>query len=545
MKHAWLGLKALLALICLPTVFATAAGPDASIGEGIFRNGVHASGGALRGERDAGVRVEGLAAACMTCHRRSGLGTSEGRIVVPPIIGKYLFRSHSTNVQDMTLPHVAGYRSTREPYTDATLARAIRDGVGPNGRTLNYLMPRYPLDDAAMASLTAYLKALNSTPVPGVTDELLHFATIITPDAPPVQRKAMLQVMERFFADKNEFIRGGRRPMQASREIEYRVSRRWQLHVWELNGPPEDWERQLQAHLAAEPVFAVISGLGGRTWAPVHRFCEKAALPCLMPNVELPVVAEGDFYPVYFSRGVLLEADLMAARIAEQREALSLRRLVQVHREGDVGETVADALEATAKAAGLQVERRRLKASAGNGRADVAAAVKGLGSGDVLALWLRPADLAALPSRLPAQSVTLVSGAMGAMEAAPLPAAWRSAVRMTYAADLPSLRKVRMNFPLSWFKIKQIPVVDERIQTDTYVACGILAETLTEMLDSFVREYLVERVEVMLSHRLVNGYYPRLSLAPGQRFASKGGYLVRFTSSEGPAIEGDGEWTVP
>jgi cytochrome c553 len=545
MKHAWLGLKALLALICLPTTFATAAGPDASIGEGIFRNGVLASGVALRGERDAGVRVEGLAAACMTCHRRSGLGTSEGRIVVPPIIGKYLFRSHSTNVQDMTLPHVAGYRSTREPYTDATLARAIRDGVGPNGRTLNYLMPRYPLDDAAMASLTAYLKALNSTPVPGVTDELLQFATIITPDAPPVQRKAMLQVMERFFSDKNEFIRGGRRPMQASREIEYRVSRRWQLHVWELNGPPEDWERQLQAHLAAEPVFAVISGLGGRTWAPVHRFCEKAALPCLMPNVELPVVAEGDFYPVYFSRGVLLEADLMAARIAEQREALSLRRLVQVHREGDVGETAADALEATAKAAGLQVERRRLKASAGNGRADVAAAVKDLGPGDVLALWLRPADLAALPGQLPAQSVTLVSGAMGAMEAAPLPAAWRSAARMTYAADLPSQRKVRMNFPLAWFKIKQIPVVDERVQTDTYVACGILAETLTEMLDSFVREYLVERVEVMLGHRQVNGYYPRLSLAPGQRFASKGGYLVRFTSSEGPAIEGDGEWTVP
>jgi hypothetical protein len=102
-----------------------------------------------------------------------------------------------------------------------------------------------------------------------------------------------------------------------------------------------------------------------------------------------------------------------------------------------------------------------------------------------------------------------------------------------------------MNFPLVWFKIKQIPVVAERVQTDTYVACGILAETLNEMLDSFVRDYLVERVEVMLGHRMVNGYYPRLSLAPGQRFASKGGYIVRFADGDGTALLADGDWTTP
>jgi hypothetical protein len=87
--------------------------------------------------------------------------------------------------------------------------------------------------------------------------------------------------------------------------------------------------------------------------------------------------------------------------------------------------------------------------------------------------------------------------------------------------------------------------VAERVQTDTYVACGILAETLNEMLDSFVRDYLVERVEVMLGHRMVNGYYPRLSLAPGQRFASKGAYLVRFADQAGTTLVADGDWTVP
>jgi hypothetical protein len=116
---------------------------------------------------------------------------------------------------------------------------------------------------------------------------------------------------------------------------------------------------------------------------------------------------------------------------------------------------------------------------------------------------------------------------------------------MSYPFDLPQARLVRMNFPLNWFKIKHIPLVSERLQTDTYVACGILAETLTDMLDSFVPDYLVERIEVMLDHRMVNGYYPRLSLAPGQRFASKGGYIVRFASTSGTELVADGDWATP
>jgi hypothetical protein len=523
---------------------ACAFAADAAAGVAIYRQGVLPSGGALRGERESGVSVEGIGAACINCHRGSGLGTTEGRIVVPPIVGKYLFRTHSTNVQDMTLPHVAGYRTTREPYTEATLARAIRDGIGPNGRTLNYLMPRYQLDAPAMAALIQHLKELSSGPVPGVTDDVLHFATIITPDANPVDRAGMLDVMERFFVDKNAFIRGGIRPMQATREIEYRVSRRWQLHVWQLTGPPEQWDQQLRAHLAAEPVFAVISGLGGRTWAPVHRFCEAARLPCLLPNVSLPVVAERDFYPVYFSRGVLLEADLAAARINEQRETLALKRVVQVFRGGDIGEDAASAMRSQLSASGLKVESLRLPADAGI-RQELTAALKGLGREDVLMLWLRSDDLAALPEHAAGARVVIVSGLMGGMENAALPAAWRSVSLMTYPADLPALRKIRMNFPLAWFKIRQVPVVAERVQTDTYVACGILAETLTEMLDSFVRDYLVERVEAMLSHRQLNGYYPRLSLAPGQRFGSKGGYVVRFNGPKGTAIGPEGEWTTP
>ena len=178
--------------------------------------------------------VEGPGAACATCHRRSGLGSWEGQTVIPPIIGRYLFRPGARNVEDLDLPHVQGYVPHRDPYTDATLARAIREGRDQQGRTLSYLMPRYQLDDATMASLIAYLKGLTSGPVPGVTRDTLHFATIITPDADPIARQGMLDVLQQFFADKNAGYRGDSPPMQSTRGVMYRVNRKWQLHVWEL-----------------------------------------------------------------------------------------------------------------------------------------------------------------------------------------------------------------------------------------------------------------------------------------------------------------------
>jgi hypothetical protein len=100
-----------------------------------------------------------------------------------------------------------------------------------------------------------------------------------------------------------------------------------------------------------------------------------------------------------------------------------------------------------------------------------------------------------------------------------------------------------MKLPEGWFKIKRVALVDPRVQVQTYVALQILSETVGEMQVSFVPEYLIERLEVMLSHRLFNGIYPRLSLGAGQRFASKGGYLAHFDASR--KLIPEGEWRVP
>src|ERR1700687_4895099 len=294
---------------------ATAVPAD-SVGRSISLRGVLGSGAPLEGTREAGVVTTGVDAACVNCHQRSGLGSVEGSVSIPPVTGEYLFHSRAQNASEPSLPYVESLHGNRDPYTDATLARAIREGLDSLGRPLSYLMPRYALSDEDMAALIDLLKRLSVRRVPGVTDTVLHFATIITPDADPLKRRGMLDVLEQYFVQKNLFPLKPSPRMWTSAKTQYSKSmymanRHWQLHVWELTGPAASWRAQLDKHLAAEPAYAVLSGLAGSNWAPVHEFCEQNAIPCLFPNVEVTVIAERDFYSLYFSKGVLLEAQLI------------------------------------------------------------------------------------------------------------------------------------------------------------------------------------------------------------------------------------------
>lgn len=529
-----------LLLIGLCGLGAARAAPGG--GEALYRHGVLPSGQPVQATRSAGGSLEGSNAACANCHRRSGLGSSEGLITIPPIAGPYLFIARGKSLEQQGVPFVDTERVNHEAYTEETLARAIRDGVGSNGKPLNYLMPRYRIDDATMTELIDYLKGLKAEPAPGVSAAELHFATIITPDADPVKRRAMLAVMNQYFLDKNNAAARTKAPtLYSSHTTMFRVERRWQLHVWELHGAPATWEKQMQARLAAQPVLAVISGLGGSNWAPVHRFCEDEGLPCLFPNVEAPAGGDADFYTVYFSRGVLLEAQLIAGQLAG--DGVAPRRIVQVFRAGDVGAAAARALQAAHARPGLQVENRALKAH--GSPHELAAALGEVGPEDALVLWLRPEDLRALGNAAPGTSNVWVSGELGGLEQAPLPPQWRRVARLAYPVDLPGKRVVRVDYALSWLRLRKIPLLAQKVQVDTYLACGLVAETLSHMVDAFVRDYLIERIEMALDHRVLTGYYPHLSLAPGQRFASKGGYLVRFAEPTGAKVVPLGDWITP
>jgi hypothetical protein len=524
------------------------------IGEAIYLRGVLPTGAALHAAREDGLQgAKGSDAACVNCHQHSGLGSTHQSTGVrtgaafnqiPPIAGRYLFERYAGH-EAANLPFVDGLRSNRSPYTFATLARALREGVDSDGRKLSNLMPRFAIGDDDLSSLIAYLNTLYPARVAGVSPGVLHFATIITPDVEPERRKAMLEVMEKFFAERNTRQMVPSAPMRASGHTQYSrsmfmVHRQWELHVWDLSGPPSTWGEQLDQHFAHEPVLAVVSGLG-RNWTPVQAFCERQHLACLFPNVEVPVDSPGDFYELYLSRGVLLEAGLIGAGLTESLPAAPVKIVHQIYRAGDSGEAGAKALALALRNRGIEVRESVL----GQANMDTADAVRAASGADALVLWLRPADLAALGDVRAAPPLVYLSGQLGGLEHSPLPSAWRARTHMTYPYDLPEKRVVRVDYPLGWFRIRGIKVVDEQMQADTYLACGLVSEAANEMVDAFYGPYLVEVLQAMVEHRIVTGYYPRLSLAENQHFASKGGYLVHFADSEGGKLLPDREWLTP
>jgi hypothetical protein len=543
LNAGWRRLLATVLLLTAPCLAAIAADAELARGEAIYRQGVLGSGQVLEGRRDAGLPLQAAAAACVNCHRRSGLGARQGRIVVPPVAARYLFHPRQGAGNDRDLPFVETMRADREPYTDATLGRAIREGIDSQGRTLGYLMPRFAISDTDLAALIAYLKKLNPVRARAASTTEIHFATIVTPDADPARRAGVLAVLEQFFADKNAVQRAPSPELHSSDKTAFakmmlKIRPRWELHVWQLEGPAATWGRQLDKFLAAQPVFAVVSGVGGPNWAPVHDFCERSALPCLFPNIDAPPAeADHDFYSLYFSRGVLLEAELIAAAIAGGASPPTAVR--QVYRSGDVGAAAAGVLAAALARQGIAVSDAPVPA-VGAGLTEALASVR---PEEAVVLWLRPSDLAALSGEPP--PTVYSSGLMGGLERSPLPSAWRTNAHMAYPVDLPDRRRVRVDYAMGWFNLRHIPVVATQAQADTYLACGLVSETLSRMVDTFVRDYLVERVEDMLEHRLLTGYYPRLSLGQGQRFASKGGYMVRFAEATGVKVVAEDDWRVP
>ena len=134
----------------------------------IYEAGQLGSGKPLRANRgEDGIAATGRAAACINCHQKSGFGLFEAGNLVPPVTGPSLFANPEPRAQlprrAKGIEHEEFAFLTRPPYDALSLAKALREGLSPSGYRLQYLMPRYALNDTDMAALIAYLRQLSLT----------------------------------------------------------------------------------------------------------------------------------------------------------------------------------------------------------------------------------------------------------------------------------------------------------------------------------------------------------------------------------------------
>lgn len=532
---------------------------DREAGARLYHRGVLASGAEVSSTTVGEVVLQGAAAACATCHRPSGYGDTEGAFYVPPIAGPALFELGSPTrgenfrrlyQDDRAATAYARMRDprVRPPYDLERFGRALRSGIDPASRALDPLMPRYALEDADLRNLAAYLRTLGAEPDPGVDDEEIHFATIFTPGVSEADRVDVLAVFDAYVRRKNTDVEGllarpGHSPWHRD---DFAVGyRRWVLHVWTLEGSADSWAAQLDSYADARPVFAVLGGLGG-SWGPIHDFCERRSLPCLFPTTDLPGARPDDAgggAVRYLTTGIAGEAAALGRWLAARDD---VETVVQVHRDDPAGRAAARALReawapgrlhevSTSVAEPLDPGRWR---SAVEDPARVA-----------WIFWLDREDIATIdPKSLPAAGMLFVSGTRVGIDLPTPLAEVRDRVVLTYPFVIPGGEPPRIYRVRAWLRSRGVRISAdrpgaERRALDTYFVLSVVDHALAHMIDRFSRAYLIERVEHETENALNPGVYPRLSLGPGQRFASKGCALVR--------VEADGtlapasEWIVP
>lgn len=563
--------------------FAAAAAPDVdsaalqAAGLRLYRDGRLPDGGRLQG---LGAGSATVATACAGCHRDSGMGGGEGNQRVVPITATDLFQAPASLERPAAgdrLPRARpgatvqpGRRLSRPGYDLATLARALRTGVDAGGRTLDALMPRYPdLDDAAVQALAAHLATLRSDTAPGWTPAgtrsgpdtepsqgELHLATIVTPDAEPQRVRALLETLQAWQAQHQS----------------PRVRLRPVLQVWLLEGESATWPAQLAARQSAQPVFAVLSGAAGPSaedWRGVEDWCERSALPCLLPLVDTPPEpppgAPAARWTLHGSSGTRLEAAALALHLRQDRPRGRLAQWFDDRTGQRAAERLSAALEAAEggesdeeEAAERSAEQAAEQAAkqtadlAGIPQADAApaepvdAAVAparwcALGEADTLVLWVTPAVLRALDTAL-GQGLADCAGPGRVYLSAsrlghhpPVSAAWLQRARLVSPEVDDQRLHARTAIALQpWARRSGLALHDERTQAKVHAATSWFTEALARMQGRLGRDYLMESLERTLDNRALAGPWLSVSLGPGQRVAVKSAQILQLDGT-GPA----------
>lgn len=530
-------------------------------GERIYREGILPSGKTLLGVIKGDLQASGTSFTCDSCHMHSGLGSLEGNVLTTPTNGPSLYQPRT--VQAGPRPGMVMGRSKSQPppppppprpaYTDESLASALRGGIDPSGRALDPIMPRYNLNDSDMALLVSYLKRLSSVYSPGVDAQNLRFATVITDDLPPEHSKQHLALLDDFVKKTNErtdYIEHQVKKPRAKRQLmtSGRVAyRKLSLSVWQLKGAPETWRAQLEEYYRKEPVFALIGGISGSVWKPVHGFCEENRIPCLFPQTVAPVISDSDWYTLYLSRGYYQEGEAAARFLGRRDDVPERSRVLVIFRESPEGTVLKDGFSETWIALGRPKPAVYSVADKATLSPDRLSSLIGREKPDVVVIWDNESVVPAINSlpvdtmRVPLKIV--VSSSYLGKSYADLGENVRGSSYITYPHRLPHDEKAReAHFYGAGVGDRKPENGISDVEKRTYPLTRILAQVLMEMKEQFYRDYLLDLISMVKD--LEVPLYERMSFGPGQRYASKGCYIVQLGKGNNPELLVRSEWVI-
>ncbi|MES9991432.1 MAG: hypothetical protein ABW098_05725 [Candidatus Thiodiazotropha sp.] len=508
------------------------------MGKQLYTKGILPNGELVKATIKGDIEVQGDQLICETCHRRSGLGSTEGQQVVPAVAGNVLFNPLKIPISKPPEPPIY-----RQAYTRETLMAAIRDGIDANGKPLDSFMPRYEIDETALDGLMAYVSTLSATPSPGVTDDTIHFATITLATNGKAESKALLDVMDQFVEQKNietryESKRAKNAPWH--KEWLFKPYRKWKIHAWELKGEKETWPAQLSAFYTEQPVFALINGLVPTGWEHVNEFCQGHAIPCLFPTTQLPVVDENDYYSIYMTKGVVHEAEAVASYLKKTQPADAVVQFFDNTNQQSV--IAAETLRQELKKQGIKIDDVVMEKPIEADRLS-----RLLDTNKTAVIWLDKQGSDQLLSSVPILKTSprvVLSTQFYGIDTNQIPRALERSVSFVHSSELPGKLNKLILRSTGWFKSKRIynPGAKE-IQANAYFALKVAGDAVKHIRGYFYRDYFIEKIEHMIDDLTYTSIYPRVSMAPEQRFVSRGFYIAGVDGKGG--LRKLTDWTTP
>ncbi|KPK23739.1 MAG: hypothetical protein AMJ61_15200 [Desulfobacterales bacterium SG8_35_2] len=542
----------------------TVSGEEAlRLGERMYREGILPSGEPMAAVVMEDIPVDGRMFTCDDCHQRSGLGSVEGTVITWPTNGKELYKprrrtgawrppENEDAKQDArrTLPPYWEIEDARPAYTDETLAQVLWTGVDPAGRKLNPVMPLYHLEDHDMKILVQYLKNLSVEQAPGVDDTTIRFATVVTDGVAEEDRQTMLSTLQAHIDSHNSQSRHQERRAASGpfyKTEMHQAYRRFELDVWELQGPENTWFAQLRDHYQKQPVFALLGGLTPGDWQPIHKFSEQYKIPTIFPLTDFPVISDSDWYTLYFSKGFYQEGEAAARYLNTTENVGPDAKIVAAFRDSRAGRALVQGFARSWKKFG-RPEPEYLQLSpetelSGRFWQDIHKSHEPA----VLLLWLGADDLAKIgipggEEKLPPK-IFLSSGLLD-YEFHAVPDGLRDTVYLTYPQGLPESMGKRMLAVKRWLQARKVPITDLEMQARIYFLGWMLPGAVKNMRSEFFRDYFLEGFDMMVDQDYAIAVYPRLTFGAGQRYASKGCYIVQLTKGSNPALLKRSDWVI-
>ncbi len=521
----------------------------------MYREGILPSGKPMGALVKGDTPVKGTAFTCASCHLRSGLGSYEGGVATPPTNGRYLFEPR--NIIYMGVP-VTAAAPVRPAYTDESLARVLRTGVDPSGHALNDAMPRYVLRDEDMALLIAYLKSLSSRFSPGVSDTAVRFATVISDDVSPEDRNAMVAPLVQYIRFAGNTIATDETQPEEDRTAGWTALadeanyKRPLLSTWLLKGTPDTWRGQLEDYYRKEPVFALLGGITKGEWQPIGKFSEDNHIPCILPVTDFPVISETDWYTLYFSKGLYQEGESAARYLQEQGRSEQGESVLQIVRASTEGLALSRGFGKTWEELG---HKAPVTMTLQGDEAMTGKMVQHLLNKErpaLLVIWDGPSVLPALQTLPAAQNrpaLVLLSSSYLGKEIWKIDDSLRDLIYLTYPYRL-SRGRVRSAAEPSFTgsgKVQQDQLI---ISQKMYAAVKIVSQALIDMKGRYYRDDLLDVIgmsnnAMSMGAKAEDETYPlyeRLSFGPGQRYASKGCFIVQLTKGPHPGLIRKSEW---